>query len=165
MFKNIGKKILAVGFSFALCVPCCFASAQPPQYNFAAIRREVELCAEEHNLVFTEHGEVVEPSQMNNEQLLSAYNQLVDQGIARDLEDLDYFTEPPRYNATLLNQAYIGPVIRCEVKRCVQELRMTPHYKGSFFENLDQMNNEQLMWFYNWLLDQDKAKGLGDLMA
>lgn len=163
MFKNIVKKFLAVGLVFALCVPCCFAYAQTEKYLEELIRDEVARVLAENKLCYRFDGKVVEPSQMNMKQLLWAYNWLVDRGIARDLEDLDYFTQPQQYNVTLLNQAYTGPVIRCEVKRCVQELGTRPHYKGHFLD-LDQMNNEQLMWFYNWLLEQGKARYFGPLM-
>ena len=164
MFKNIVKKFLAVGLAFALCVPCCFASAQTEKYLEELIREEVARVLAENKLRCRVKGAVVAPSQMNMKQLLWAYNWLVDRGIARALEDLAYFTQPQQYHVTLLNQAYTGPVIRREVKRCVQKLGMRPHYQGHFL-NLDQMNNEQLMWFYNWLFDQGKAMDVENLMA
>ncbi len=164
MFKGIAKKFLVVGLAFALCVPCCFASAQTEKYLEELVRGEVGRALAENNLRCRFEGEVVEPSQMNMEQLLLAYKQLVDRGIARDLEDLDYFTQPPRLDVSLFNQdKTIREIIYGEVERCVEEFGMRPHYKGCFVD-LDQMNNEKLMWFYNWLLDQGKARAFGLLM-
>ena len=164
MFKNTGKKIFAVCLAFTLCVPCCFASAQTEKYLEELVRGEVARVLAENNLRCRFEGEVIEPSQMNMEQLLLAYNLLVDRKIARDLEDLDYFTKPPRLDVSLFNQdETIRKTICGEVERCLEKFGMMPQYKGCFVD-LCQMNNEQLMWFYNWLLDQGKARAFGLLM-